>query len=157
MLPDTDSLILFWSVARAQHHQHRMTTSWSAGGKDSQEVSGLRSVAGVLGSDSTTSARRTAGPSHRRTRMTPWSRRTAHSSRRTASASQWGNLLRARLRAYWGYDSLILSWVPQRSREHRQRQAHRFSAARMSMGAVTQGRALNLVSEITATQGDSVS
>jgi len=33
MLPDTDSLILFWSVARAQYQQHRMTTSWSAGGK----------------------------------------------------------------------------------------------------------------------------
>jgi hypothetical protein len=105
MLPDTDSLILFWSVARAQHQQHRMiqllVSRWQ--GKTSQEVSGLRSVAGVLGSDR---AQPVPGGrrAHRigRTRMTPWSRRTAHSSRRTASASRCGNLLRARLRAYWG-------------------------------------------------------
>ena len=67
MLPDTDSLILFWSVARAQHQQHRMTTSWSAGGKARLPRSFCASVRGrsIRVGLSTTSARRTAGPSHR--------------------------------------------------------------------------------------------
>jgi hypothetical protein len=104
MLPDTDSLILFWSVARAQHQQHRMTTSWSAGGKARLPRSFWASVRGrsirVERAQPVPGGRR----AHRigRTRMTPWSRRTAHSSRRTASASRCGNLLQARLRAYWG-------------------------------------------------------
>jgi hypothetical protein len=58
----------FWSVARAQHQQHRLiqllVSRWQ--GKTSQVVSENRSVAGVLESDGAQpvpGARR--GPSHR--------------------------------------------------------------------------------------------
>jgi hypothetical protein len=90
MLPDTDSLILFWSVARAQHQQHRLiqllVSRWQ--GKTSQVVSGLRSVAGVLESDGAQPVPGAQGHRIGRTRMTPWSRQTAHWSRRRASASR---------------------------------------------------------------------
>jgi len=97
-----------WSCSGRWLALSTSSTAWPLLGQpvarqDSQEVSGLRSVAEVLGSDR---AQPVPGGrrAHRigRTRMTPWSRRTAHSSRRTASASRCGDLLRARLRAYWG-------------------------------------------------------
>jgi hypothetical protein len=105
MLPDTwlaDLVLVVGSrSAPSAPHDHFLASRWQ--GKTSQVVSGLRSVAGVLGSDR---AQPVPGGrrAHRigRTRMTPWSRHTAHSSRRRASASRCGNLLQARLRAYWG-------------------------------------------------------